>query len=255
MDFKKKLFTEKEEAMILAAGRGKRMRHKTLFTAKPLIILNDISLLEFNLKKLTNAGIKKCIVNSNYKHISIRNFLKIYSLKNKYPKTKMSHEETVLETGGGIKNALPLFNKNKILAINGDSLLINKTKDCPVKKLYTNFNDSMDVLLLLVPKKNSIGYQGNGDFIRNNKRNIFRIQRKKSIGYSDLVFCGWQLLRKDIFNKIDRNYFSLNLIYDVAQKKNRLYGTIFNGSFLHIGDPRSYLFVNNQLNSKKLSLL
>lgn len=255
MDFKKKIYIEKEEAMVLAAGRGKRMRYKTLFTAKPLILLNNKSLLDFNLKKLTNAGIKKCIVNSNYKHISIRNFLKIYSLRNKYPEIKISHEETVLETGGGIKNALPLFNKDKILAINGDSLLVNKPKDCPIKKLYANFNNSMDVLLLLVPKKNSIGYQGNGDFIRNNKKNIFRIQRKKSIGNTGLVFCGWQLLRKEIFNKIDKNYFSLNLIYDAAQKKNRLYGTIFNGSFLHIGDPRSYLFVNNQLNSKNLSLL
>ena len=138
MATKKMNYIETEEAMILAAGLGKRMRYKTRYKAKPLIELQNKSLLDLNLRKLSNYGIRKCVVNTSYLHLTIKKFINDYNFKNRYPQIIISDEKKRLETGGGVKNAISNFNKDRFLVINGDSLIINDENDCPIKKLYNN---------------------------------------------------------------------------------------------------------------------
>ncbi len=252
---KKKSLNEIKEAMILAAGRGKRMRYKTKYIAKPLIKLQKKSLLEFNLKKLSEAGVRKCVVNTSYLHLGIKNFIKTYGYRNKKPKVIISNESKRLETGGGVKKAIPRFEQDTILVINGDSIIVNQKKSCPIENLYKNFSNNIDILLLLVPRKKSVGYIGKGDFVRCNKTILAKIRRKLPYEFSDLVFTGWQLLNKEIFKNIDEEFFSLNMLYNQAQKKNRLYAIIYNGTFLHVSDSKSLLLAENYLRSNNIKLL
>ena len=100
---------EKKEAMILAAGRGTRMRYKTKYIAKPLIKINSKSLLEINLTKLVKAKVKSCTLNVSYMKNTIKSFIKKFEYRNKYPKITIVCEKDRLETGGGVKNAAKYF--------------------------------------------------------------------------------------------------------------------------------------------------
>ena len=175
--------------MILCAGRGKRMRYKTKYIAKPLIKIQNQPILKTNINYLSSIGIKNCIINNSYKYLTIQKFIKNYSYKYTIPKMYSSFEKERLETGGGVKKVLPIFNKKKILIINGDSLLLRKTNSCPVKKLFKNFNSNyMSILLLLAPINKSIGYYGGGDFIIKSNSITSRIERKKIIKVIKVLF-------------------------------------------------------------------
>ena len=142
------------DAMVMAAGEGKRMRFMTSFIAKPLIKINNSSILEKNIIKIANSGIDKIVVNSCYKHLTIKRFIKNFKIRKKLPDIIISFEEKRLETGGGLKNAIGKFRSSNILVINGDSLLENEKRSCPIKTLFSNYKEpNMDVLLLLSKKK------------------------------------------------------------------------------------------------------
>ena len=244
------------DAMILSAGRGKRMMYNTKYKAKPLIRIQGKALLEINLRNLSLSGIKKCVINTSYKHQTIYKFIKNFAYKNKYPKLFPSYEKNRLETGGGIKNALNLFDSNKILVLNGDSLLANKPNENPIKKLCANFNSyEMDVLLLLAPKKFVVGYNGSGDFIKTSKKISSIIQRNKNKDHKSLVFTGWQIVKKELFNQVSLDNFSLNILYDRAEKEKKLFGITHKGNFLHLSTPKSYLQVESFLSKNKIKLL
>lgn len=239
--------------MILCAGRGQRMRYKTKYFAKPLIKIKNQTLLKTNINYLSSLGINNCIINNSYKHLTIKKFIKNYSNKHKIPKLYSSFESERLETGGGVKKVLPIFNKKKILIINGDSLLLRKSNLCPVKKLIKNFNDNyMSILLLLAPLNKSIGYFGSGDFTINSNSIASRIQRKKNkTNYKSFVFTGWQIINKKIFSDIKQDYFSLNLVYDKAQEQKSLFAITLDGYFLHVSTPKSIIHIEKFLNKNK----
>ena len=239
--------------MILCAGRGKRMGYKTNYIAKPLIKIQNQPILQTNINYLSSIGIKNCIVNNSYKYLTIQKFIKKYSYKYTSPKMYSSFEKERLETGGGVKKVLPLFNKNKILIINGDSLLLRKVNSCPVKKLFKNFNSSkMSVLLLLAPINKSIGYNGGGDFIVKSNSIASSIERKKNnTSYKNFVFTGWQIINKEIFNGVKKNNFSLNLLYNKAQNQNSLFAITLDGYFLHVSTPKSIIQIERFLKVNK----
>ena len=239
--------------MILCAGRGHRMRYKTKYIAKPLIKIQNQPILKTNINYLSSIGIKNCIINNSYKYLTIQKFIRNYSYKYTIPKMYSSFEEERLETGGGVKKALPIFNKKKMLIINGDSLLLRKSYLCPVKKLFKNFNsDYMSILLLLAPINKSIGYYGGGDFIAKSNSITSRIERKKSnTRNKSYVFTGWQIINKEIFNDINKDNFSLNLLYNKAQSQNSLFAITLEGYFLHVSTPKSIIQIERFLNVNK----
>ena len=137
--------------------------------------------------------------------------------------------------------------------INGDSLLLNKTNICPVSKLYDNFNNAqMNILLLIAPIKNSIGYEGRGDFIMESDKIVSRIERHKKHSRSQsYVFTGWQIINKELFNQITEKKFSLNLLYDLALNQKKLFAVKLDGYFLHASTPKSVIQIEQFINSNK----
>lgn len=239
--------------MILCAGRGKRMRYETSYIAKPLIKIQNQTILKTNLNYLSDIGIKSCVINNSYKFKTIQKFIKNYSYKYSKPKIYSSFEKDRLETGGGVKNALPLFSESRILIINGDSLLLRNIHSCPVKKLLNNFNiNYMSVLLLLAPINKSIGYEGKGDFTIKSNSIASKVERRKKCTTSkSFVFTGWQIIKKEFFNNIDDKVFSLNLLYNIALSQNALYAITLDGYFLHVSTPKSIIQIEKFLNGNK----
>ena len=140
--------------MILAAGYGKRMKNLTQSKPKPLLKINNKELLRHNIDFFLNLGCDKIVINTHYLHNHINNFIKeYYSKKN----IKLIFEPTLLNTGGGIKNALSLLGHNNFLVANADILwkeenkrdvidFINKYQDVKTCKLLLAENNSFQGL-------------------------------------------------------------------------------------------------------------
>ena len=223
------------QALILAAGYGTRMLPLTLKTPKPLVKLLDKPLIMYILEQIKSNNIDHCYINSHHLHNKIKRFVKEFQKENIFPKIKISYEKNILETGGAIKN-INLTNNNSLLVINADSIIINENDNNIIKKLKENFKPKkMDALLLLDNFKNSIGYEGTGDFVIKEKSFLSSIERKSNSSAETYAFTGWQILNPQMINKINIKRFSLNYFYDNAIKNNRLWGIINEDKWLHIG--------------------
>ena len=222
-----------DQAIILAAGFGARMRPLTLTTPKPLVKLNNQPIIYYILEELKKNKIKKCFINVHYLPQKIEAYIKKYRVLNKSMEIRVIKEKKILETGGAIKNIIEKDDNKPIIVINGDSLIMPITDISPLSLMIKKFDiDSMDFLLLLDNFQNSIGYNDKGDFNFSSKTDPSIINRNMSFG---LAYTGWQILNPNAVNKVDKDVFSLNYCYDKAIKDNTIWGTINSQKWLHIG--------------------
>ena len=222
-----------DQAIILSAGFGARMRPLTLTTPKPLVKLNNQPIIYYILEELKNNKIKKCFINVHYLALKIEKYIEKYKTLNKSMEIIVIKEKEILETGGAIKNIVDKYNTKPTIVINGDSLIMPFKDISPLSLMIKKFDIcTMDFLLLLDNFRNSIGYNDNGDFSFTNKTDPSKITRNINSG---LAFTGWQILNPNIVNKVDKNVFSLNYCYDQAIKDNTIWGTINCQKWLHIG--------------------
>ena len=152
--------TTPTHAMVLAAGLGTRMRPITDTLPKPLVRVAGQTMLDRALDKLAAAGIERAVVNTHYLAAQIAEHVR----NRKSPSITFSHEEDVLETGGGVQKALPDLGGGPFFVVNSDSIW----DDGPIPalaRLAAAWDDaSMDALLLVHPTVSAVGYHGRGDF-------------------------------------------------------------------------------------------
>ena len=215
-------------AMILAAGYGKRMLPLTNEIPKPLIQVNNVSLLKNNIDFLLKLGCKKIVINTHYKHEQILEFIdKFYNASN----ILISYEKKILDTGGGVKNAINYFDSKKILVTNCDIFWTKKNaKD--VKNLILNFDPLSLCKLLLVDieKANGINKE-NGDFFI--EKNL--VKRWKP-GNKIFFYSGLQILDLEILDKFKEKNFSFNKVWDYLIENKSLYGSVMKSNWYHVGD-------------------
>ncbi len=230
-----------KEAMILAAGFGKRVRPLTLNYPKPLLKIGNETLLSNTLKFLEQFGIKKVIINVHYLSEQIIDYIK----KNNFNLTIniVKEEKNILETGGGVLNAINHFSNNAFLIINPDTIwnfhYLNELK--LMKKLF--FEKKMSCFLLLVNKKKSFDISLKGDF---SLKNIL-VNR---IGELNYIYTGLQIIEPGVFANIKEKVFSINKIWDNLIENNKLFGLESKNDFLHV----STLDIYNQLLERKLNV-
>ena len=211
--------------MILAAGLGKRMKQYSKKIPKPLIKIGSETLIEKIIKKLEINGFRKIVINIFY----LKNKIK-KELSNKF-KTKIyySEEKILLNTGGGIKNAIKILKAKEFFVINSDIIWEEKSSS-PFDQLNKFWNeDKMDALLLLSPKK-----RNNGDYNINKSNRI--VIDKNTPKY---IFTGIQILKSKVFLKKKEKIFSLFSIYEQLIEKKRLFGLVYDGKWFHIGTLES----------------
>ena len=215
--------------MILAAGLGKRMQPLTLKTPKPLLEINNYTLLERAINLLIGHGVQEISINVHYLPDQIKSFINRKKFK---VKITISNEENLLDTGGGVLKGTQNFGDNPFFVINPDTLW-SKHYLAELKSLEVIYLKNNKPTLLLVNKKLSIDPSFKGDFNLNNKKITKDIQNQ-------FIFTGLQIINRSVFTNEKAEVFSLNKVWDKLIKDKNLLGLESNQKFYHLNTSEMY---------------
>jgi N-acetyl-alpha-D-muramate 1-phosphate uridylyltransferase len=221
-------------AFVLAAGLGKRMRPVTATVPKPLVEVAGKALLDHALDRVAEAGIGTAIVNVHYLADLIEGHL---ARRTGGPATIVSDERAaLLETGGGIRKALPLLGDAPFVVLNSDSFWLEGPAS-NLSRLIDGWDAGrMDCLLLVAPTATSLGYEGAGDFVMDPDG---RLERRGEREVAPFIYAGVAILSPGLFAGTPEGAFSLNLLFDRAIDAGRLFGLRLDGQWLHVGTPEA----------------
>ena len=210
--------------MLFAAGFGTRMGALTANRPKPLIEVAGKPLIDHALHLAETAGITKIVVNLHYLGGQIADHLKDSDILLSWER------DLILETGGGLKAALPLLGDGPVLTLNTDAVWSGQN---PLTQLLNAWDPAkMDALLLLLPAENALGHSGKGDFHLDPQGRISRAN-----GGNAPIYLGAQILKTQGLSAISEPVFSLNRLWDIAIANNRAYGLIHQGGWCDVGHP------------------
>jgi len=228
-------------AMVLAAGLGSRMRHLSADRPKPLIEVAGRALLDRVLDRLVEAGIARAVVNVHYLADQIEAALKLRSA----PLIEISDERDArLETGGGVKRALPLLGDGPFLIMNSDCIW-QEGFGRNLDRLMQAWDDSeMDALLLVTSATDSLGYDGRGDF---HMDQLGRLSRRREGEDAPHVFTGASIAHPRLFDGAPDGAFSMNHVWNEAIASGRLFGVRMDGLWMHVGTPEARAAVEIRL--------
>jgi MurNAc alpha-1-phosphate uridylyltransferase len=214
--------------MILAAGLGLRMRPLSLNRPKPLLSVAGRTMLDRVLDHLDTVGVTRRVVNTHWLGETIHQHLA------GRPNIVFSDEPVLLETGGGVFQALPLLGPDPFFVCNADIVWTDGPSPS-LKRLADAWDETkMDALLLLQRTAKAFGYDGAGDFFVDATG---RASRRRENQISPTLFAGVQILHPRLFNESQPGKFSLNKLYDRAEADGRLYAIVHDGGWYHVGTP------------------
>ncbi len=218
-------------AMVLAAGRGERLRPLTDTTAKPLIEVGGKALIDHALDKLAEAGIELAVVNLWYRARSIERHL----AGRVRPRIVFSREAQLMDTGGGVANALPRLGDEPFYVLGSDSLW-RDGETAALERLAGGWDGAaMDALLLVQPMDKAAGFTGAGDFFIEARG---RLRRRGAAASAPHAYMSIQIMHPRVFDGCPDGAFSNNLIWDRALASGRLHGLVHDGDWCHVGTPQ-----------------
>ncbi len=223
--------------MIFAAGHGTRMRHLTHDKPKPLIEVAGTPLIDHALDLAEQAGISRAIVNTHYLGEMIA-----AHLKDRANVTISPEVDQALETGGGLKHAIPLIGEETVFTLNPDTIFTGQN---PLRQLASAWQpDRMDALLMLIPLDSATGHEGTGDFALNPEDKLSRFIEG---GQAPLVNTGAQIIKSSLLADIPDTRFSQNVVWDRLIAQGRLAGTVHSGNWADVGTPEGIVLAEEML--------
>ncbi len=211
-----------DAVMIFAAGFGTRMGTLTVDRPKPLIPVAGQALIDHALTLADAAGITRKAVNTHYKAAALAGHL------SKRPDVALSHEAPdILDTGGGLRQALPLLGDGPVFTLNSDAAW---TGPNPLRTLAASWAGGMEGLLLLVTADKARGRTAPGDFDMDAAGRITR--------GGPYVYTGAQIIDPAGLAAFRQTAFSLNLLWDALIAKRQLFGTLHPGGWCDVGTPQ-----------------
>jgi len=218
-------------ALILCAGYGKRLNPLTLSEPKPLLRINETSVLENCVNLIESLGIKKVILNTFYLKDKIKDFIekKNFNLDIEI----VDDGQNILNTGGGILNMINSSIESNFLIFNPDTIWTkNYTKYInDMEKFY--FSNQIKNILLLVNKNLSFDKKLKGDF--NLVENKIKLDDQ-----NNLIFTGCQIINRDLFKYHSIQNFPISEVWNELIAKNKLYGYESSEEFYHLTNLKVY---------------
>ena len=205
--------------MIFAAGFGKRMGKFVYDKPKPLVEVCGVPLLEYAFSLCRDVEPALIVMNAHYKHEVLCSYLRYH------PVTVITELPDILETGGGLKAAIPILGSKPVVTLNSDVIWLG---DNPLSLLLEAWNaETMDALLMCVPIEQTFGRVYSGDFTLNGDGTLQRGGK--------FVYSGAQIIKTDLVAVINDKAFSLNKVWDIILSRNRLFGLSYNGNWCDVG--------------------
>ena len=208
--------------MLFAAGLGTRMGPLVADRPKALVPVAGRALIDHALALADHAQIPRRVVNLHHHAEALRRHLR--------GRDVILSDETdqLMETGGGLRKALPLLSGSPVLTLNCDAVWSDPGAIAPLTDAW---RDGMDGLLLLVPRDRAHGYRGTGDFLLGEDGRLTR--------GPGLVYTGLQLIRTAALEQIEEKAFSLNRLWDILLDRGTLHGALYGGHWCDVGYPQA----------------
>jgi MurNAc alpha-1-phosphate uridylyltransferase len=230
-------------AMVLAAGLGKRMYPLTIDRPKPLVEVAGKRLIEYAFDRLRSANITRVVVNVHYFAGQVEDWAQSQTA----PEIVISDERRqLLETGGGILNALSHLGPAPFFVLNSDSFWLDGATPALERLRRAWDGAQMDSLLLLSPQASAVGYEGTGDFHMDAG---WRLTRRQPGETAPFIYAGCYLVAPSLFAGAPEGAFSMNLLWDAALARGRLFGLVHDGLWIHVGRPESIAYAERTMES------
>ena len=212
--------------MIFAAGFGTRMGALTADRPKPLVKVAGRALIDHALDVARAAKARPVVVNLHYLGDQLAAHLAPHDVALNWER------DVILETGGGLRAALPLLGDGPVATLNSDAVWTGAN---PITQLHAAWDDMrMDALLLLAPVGAALGHGARPDFAMDAAGHIQPHAGSTQPGY---VYLGAQIVRTDRLAAIPEASFSIWRIWDQAFAEGRAFGLIHQGGWCDVGRP------------------
>ena len=246
MDEQRRTVTVPRIAMVLAAGKGERMRPITDKIPKPLVKVAGKAMIDHVLDRLASVGVERAVINVHYLADLIEQHLKT----RKQPQIVISDERAkLLDTGGGVVNALGKLGPEPFFNVNSDTIWLDGVRP-NLERLAEIFDPArMDGLLLLAPMTSSVGYDGRGDFLMNADG---RLKRRPEREVAPFIYAGAAILTGALFEGAPEGAFSLTRLFAKAIEAGRLFGLRLEGLWMHVGTPDAIAVAEEAIKSSAL---
>ena len=205
--------------MIFAAGFGTRMGEMTKTLPKPMIPLAGRPMVDLAIDHLIDAGITNIVANCHHLAERIAPHLQSRGVRT------IIERPDILDTGGGLRNALPLMDSELVITMNPDALWLGAN---PITALLRAWRNDMQALLLVVPAHKALGTQSMGDF---------SLEHGEISRNGPFIYSGAQIIRTDRLGEIEGQAFSLNAYWNLLAESNGLNGAVYDGDWCDIGTP------------------
>lgn len=223
--------TRPTSILLFAAGFGTRMAPLTDTQPKPLIEVAGQPLLDHALQFCDRLRV---VINTHYLGHQIHDYVA-------QRETLISHESKApLETGGGLKQALPLLGSDPVFTMNTDAVWKGHN---PITELMNAWGPSMDALLLMIPKDRAVGHTGSGDFDMSNDGRLAR--------GTQYIYSGVQIIRTDRLAEIEEETFTMWSLWGGMLAHGTMFGLPYSGRWCDVGRPESIPLAETMLKDRE----
>jgi MurNAc alpha-1-phosphate uridylyltransferase len=231
-------------AMVLAAGLGTRMRPLTNTRPKCLVTVNGKTLMDHMLDRLIDAGVTRVIVNVH----AFADLLEAHLRTRRDVEIVISDERArLMETGGGVRQALHLLGDGPFIVCNTDSIW-EEPDGSAIGRLIDGFDpDTMDSRLMLADMSACLGFDTPGDFTMSPSG---AIALRGAAASAPWAYTGVQIVRPDVIANEPIEPFSFKRIWERSIAAGRLFGGTLDGFWMHVGDPAARDAAEARLNGR-----
>jgi MurNAc alpha-1-phosphate uridylyltransferase len=225
-------------AMVLAAGLGTRLRPLTETCPKPLIPVQGVPMIFRTLQAVAGSGVRRAVINTHHYAERLQAELTAARGQGQFGTLEIifSHEPTLLETGGGIKHALPLLGEGPILVLNSDAVWDEARTPllAPLLAAWQHQPPHAQALLALVSTQRTQAFQPHGDFLLEEDGTLNRDGDREHFGH---IYAGVHVTETPKINALGLEKFSLNLVWEAMRAEHGLKGWVYEAPWCEMGTP------------------